>query len=370
MKFIIQLIKWLIIIFLLLFAVALFAGGSYVQGILLTAVIAILIYWPKKYFHRVFGSGPSRIFRAIAIIMLFIPLIIIHKNNTKNSIYKTEAGKQEVYSIYEEKMQDWPQDYLDIYVETAYGTVHVIALGNTGKKPILLLHAASMGAHSWAENLPPLVNNYRIYAVDNLGEGNKSQLQDTQNFPNNPQQVSALYASICDSLQIVSSPVIAASNGGFIGLSYAYYYPERVESLILLGPMGLTQISASTITMMTLPTMYPFQFVFDKTRLWVLGNDNYVNSKYGDWFEAIITHTIPTLAAPVPLTAEQKQSMEMPIMLFLGTRDPLVGDAEFAAETATVFPDITIEVLDSAHMIAVEKAEYVNERITQFLDTK
>ena len=367
MNFVTQLIKWLARLLMVLFAVALFAGGSYIQGILLSGVIFILIYWPKKYLFRVFGKGPSRIFRAIAIIMLFIPLIIINKNNIKQSIYKTEEGKQELYSVYDTQMTSWPQDYLDIYVETSYGTVHVIALGDEDKKPILLLHAASMAAHSWVENLPPLIDNYRIYAVDNPGEGNKSQLKNALEFPQTPEEVSRLYASICDSLMIESSPVIAASNGGFLAMNYAYYYPERVESLALLGPMGLTPITGGTIFMMSLPTMYPFQKIFDKTRLWALGPDEEVNRKYGEWFEAILQHTVPSLTTPIAMTTEQKQKMDLPILLVLGTKDPLVGDAEIAAEAGREFPNITIEILESGHMIGVERAEVVNEMIRKFL---
>ncbi|MFC1888132.1 alpha/beta fold hydrolase, partial [Candidatus Cloacimonadota bacterium] len=360
---------WLLILLMTLFAVALFAGGSYVQGILLCGVIIVLIYWPRKYLFRVFGKGPSRVLRLIVIIMLFIPLIIINKNSPKTSIYKTGAGQEEIYNIYNDKMEDWSHDYLDIYVETTYGTVHVVAVGDENKKPILLLHAASMGAHSWAENLPPLINDYRIYAIDNPGEGNKSQLNNALEFPRTPEEISRLYASICDSLHIASSPVIAASNGGFLAMNYAYYNPERVESLTLLGPMGIMPLSGGSIFMMSIASMYPFQWIYDKTRLWALGSDGYVNSKYGDWFEAILKHTVPSLAAPVPMTTEQKQKMDLPILLILGTKDPLVGDADTAAEVAREFPNIRIEILDSSHIIGVEKAEIVNEMIGEFLET-
>jgi len=368
MKFITMLFKWLIILILILFSIALYVGNSLPQAILLTVIILVLIYWPKKYLYRMFGKGPSRITRALVIIMMLIPIIIINSNNVKKSIYTSEYGEKEIVSIYNNKMQFWPENYLDIYLETTWGTVHVLAAGDPDNPPILLLHAASMGAHSWAENLPALLENFRIYAVDNPGEGNKSVLSDPTKFPADGKELSDLYASICDSLEIENSPVVAASNGGFIGMNYAYYYPERVGSLVLLGPMGLTQISGATITMMTLPTMYPFQFVYDRTLTWALGSDKYVMSKYRDWFQAIIKHTIPSLAAPVPMTTEQKNQMDLPILLFLGTDDGLVGDAEKAAETASEFPNITIEVLNSGHIIGVEKAEYVNGKIGDFLN--
>jgi len=45
-----------------------------------------------------------------------------------------------------------------------------------------MFHAASMGAHSWAENLEPVINHYNIYAFDNPGEGNRSELNYSVTF--------------------------------------------------------------------------------------------------------------------------------------------------------------------------------------------
>ena len=52
-----------------------------------------------------------------------------------------------------------------------------------------MIHAASMGAPSWAENLALLLDHYRIYSVDNIGEGNKSELYDPLRYPKNQQEI-------------------------------------------------------------------------------------------------------------------------------------------------------------------------------------
>ena len=87
----------------------------------------------------------------------------------------SEEHQKELMNIYDQKVKDWPEDTEDIYIKTSYGSVHVLACGSKYKPPLLLFHAASMGAHSWAENLEPLLSNYRIFAIDNIGEGNKSK---------------------------------------------------------------------------------------------------------------------------------------------------------------------------------------------------
>lgn len=124
-----------------------------------------------------------------------------------------------------------------------------------------MLHAASMGAHSWAENLEPLLDNYCIYSFDNIGEGNKSRLKEALNYPESGKEIADLYADLLDSLKIESAPVFGASNGGYIAQVLAYYHPEKVEKLLLFGPMGLTKLTDGSIFMLSVASMYPFQFI-------------------------------------------------------------------------------------------------------------
>jgi hypothetical protein len=61
-----------------------------------------------------------------------------------------------------------------------------------------MFHAASMGAHSCAENLEPVLDHYYIYSFDNPGEGNKSELNDALVFPSSPKEVADLYKKLLD----------------------------------------------------------------------------------------------------------------------------------------------------------------------------
>jgi pimeloyl-ACP methyl ester carboxylesterase len=263
-------------------------------------------------------------------------------------------------------LKDWPGNTESIYVGTKYGQVHILAIGSKKLPPLLMLHAASMGAHSWAENLHPFTNKYRIYAIDNIGEGNKSKLIDVLKYPNSPKEIADLYAFIANSLKIERSPVLGASNGGFIAQIYAYYYPEKVESLVLFGPMGLTPLTGKNIAMLTIATMYPLQFIRNYVSQWALGKNKYCHDKYGEWFNTIMKGTIPSVARPIPLSVEQKKNMRLPILLFLGTDDPVVGDVKSAEQSALIYPNIEIEILNSGHLIAVEQKDKINFKLIEF----
>ena len=267
-------------------------------------------------------------------------------------------------------LAEWPQDTKRIYLDTEYGKVHILTCGNPENPPLVMIHAAAMGAHSWAENLAPIMDNYRIYSIDNIGEGGRSVLNNDEIYLNSGGEIAGLYAGIMDMLNIESAPVFGASNGGYIAQVLAYHYPDKVESLSLFGPMGITQLTGGSFFMLSVSTMYPFQFIRDAVTKWAIGEDAYVIDKYGEWFNAMMKGTIPSVARPIPMSTEQKSSMDLPVLLFLGTKDAIVGDSETARKTAEDYPNIRIITLESGHLIAVEHAEKVNKEITAFLETQ
>ncbi|KPL13843.1 MAG: hypothetical protein AMS26_12900 [Bacteroides sp. SM23_62] len=362
-----NIIRWIIIAGMVLFSFATFMGKSYAQTLILLMVVASLAYWPG-FNREKWNRTVSFISRVFFIVLLLVVNSVFFGMEPKSSIYLSELHRENLMEIYGEMMRDWPAETEDIYIDTDFGKVHVLACGPKDNPPLIMVHAASMGAHSWAENLEPLINHYRIYSIDNIGEGNKSILDDPMVYHADGKEIAGLYARISDSLGVDRSPVFGASNGGFIIMNYAYYHPERVESLALFGPMGLTQLNGGSIMMLSIASMYPFQFVRDRVTKWALGEDEYVNRKYGDWFNCIMEGTIPSVARPVPMTMGQKKEMTLPVLLFLGTDDRIVGDADFAMQTARDFPNIQIEILESGHLISVEHAEYVNEKISEFLN--
>lgn len=361
-----QVVKWIVALIILLLSLTTLLGGSYIQTILLVLSAVILIWWPSGLMRR-WNRSINLVIRGGMVILLFISGLVVFGTGPESGIYITEELKDELMRLYDERVQVWPDGTKDLYLTTAYGTVHVLVCGSEDLPPLVMVHAASMGAHSWAENLGPLLGHYRIYSVDNIGEGNKSNLDDVRRFPRNQEEVADHFAEIMDQLGIDRSPVFGASNGGYIAQSYAFHYPERVQSLALFGPMGLTKLTGKSIMMLSVSTMYPMQRVRDGVTRWALGENEKVLETYGEWFNCIMKATIPSVAMPVPMTSEQKSQMRMPVLLFLGTNDPIVGDAEIARNTAMDYPDIKIEVLESGHLVAVERADRVNVLVSDFL---
>ncbi len=365
-KSIFKVLRWIASILLILFALALFMGKSYIQCLIFILIAALLVFWPKSISKKL-SQLQSTGMRIALILVLILLKVTVFKSEPKTTIYTSEESKAELLAAYNENMERWPEETVDLYIETEYGKVHVLECGNDKNPPLVMLHAASMGAHSWVENLPPIIDNYHIYSFDNLGEGNKSELEDALYFPSSAEEVAELYAGLFETLDIDSAVVFGASNGGFIAQNLAYYYPGKVSKMALFGPMGLTQLTTGSIAMMGLATVYPFQFIRDDVANWALGTAPVCHESYGRWFNAILTGTIPSMAQPVPMTTAQKNGMNLPVLLFLGSQDKIVGNAAVAEQMAQDYPNIQIEILESGHLIAVEKSEIVNQKVSAFL---
>ena len=281
-------------------------------------------------------------------------------------VYKTAEIKEQHFQLYDEKLAQWPTDYEDVYVDTSYGKVHVIVSGPEDGPPMLLLNAAAMSGWSWLYNVGEFNKEYRTYAVDTLGEVGKSELTDYLTYPTNEKEYADLHVEITDALGIEKAYVVGASFGGFMATSYAMYYPERVEKLALLGPMGMTPQTGKTALRIMFVQLYPLKSIQQNTVQWALGTDEFTLAESEEWFKIVLTSTMPREGHPVGFTPQQVQGINVPVLLVIGSRDSLTGDPQKVIELAENAPDIRIEVLDSGHLIGVEKADTVNPMIMEY----
>jgi pimeloyl-ACP methyl ester carboxylesterase len=285
--------------------------------------------------------------------------------STGRSIYKSPEVEAQLVGIYDARLGQWPVPYESIFVDTTYGKVHTIVSGPEDAPPVLLLHASGLSAWSWLYNVEELNKHYRTFAIDTIGDAGKSVLSDLDYFPKDGQALSDFYLEISDKLGVNSAYVVGASQGGFIGTSYALYAPERVKKLVLLGPMGYAGTNR-TVVRIVLATLLPFKSIQDSTFRWAFGDSSEVQAACDEWFRLVMTGVMPKQARPKTFSAEQLQSLQLPVLLVLGERDGLVGDPKNAKILAQNITDIQTVILDTGHAIGVEKPKAINSLISDF----
>jgi len=101
----------------------------------------------------------------------------------------------------------------------------------------VLLHGKNFCAATWEGSIESLTaTGYRVIAIDQLGFC-KSSKPDGYQFTF--QQLAGNTRDLLASLGIQHSLVIGHSTGGMLAMRYALMYPDAVDQLVLVDPIGL-----------------------------------------------------------------------------------------------------------------------------------
>lgn len=370
MKYVSLVLSWLFSIIFGLFAISMILTLNWLQAIALLGVVLVLLPPVRTLVHRSTGRSIPWWVWVVSIFVLLAAFVWFGSfNEYTSAIYNSPEVEARFMEMYDAKMEEWPVPYESVFVDTAYGKVHVIVSGPEDAPPVLLLHASGVSGWSWMYNVEELNKHYRTYAIDTLGDAGRSKLNSRDHYTQDGQAQAELHTEITDKLGIERAYVVGASEGGFIGTNYALYAPERVEKLVLLGPMGYAGTNAS-ILRIVIAQFFPLKPIQESTFRWAFSDNPQLEEEFGEWFRLLMSGTFPQKARPTTFTAEQRQSLEVPVLLILGEKDNLVGDPENAKALAQDIPDIRVEVLDTGHLVGAEQPEQVNALIIEFFEQR
>jgi len=102
--------------------------------------------------------------------------------------------------------------------------------------PVVLVHGLASDSTTWEYDIAPLAERgLRVIAVDLLGHGRSDKPPRSYLLDDFAAQLDAFF----DAIELKSATLVGHSLGGAIGVHFGYYYPERVERLVLVSAGGL-----------------------------------------------------------------------------------------------------------------------------------
>jgi pimeloyl-ACP methyl ester carboxylesterase len=117
-------------------------------------------------------------------------------------------------------------------------------------KTAVLLHGKNFCAATWEGSVASLTAaGFRVIAVDQLGFC-KSSKPDGYQFTF--QQLAANTHDLLASLGVQHAVMIGHSTGGMLAMRYALMYPEAVDQLVLVDPIGLEDWKAKGVPWLSL----------------------------------------------------------------------------------------------------------------------
>jgi pimeloyl-ACP methyl ester carboxylesterase len=112
-----------------------------------------------------------------------------------------------------------------------------VAAAKPNGRTVVLLHGKNFSGAYWAETIKALAaEGHRVVAPDQIGFGKSSKPASYQfSF----QALAANTRALLDSIGVRNFVLVGHSMGGMLAARMALMYPERVERLVLVNPIGL-----------------------------------------------------------------------------------------------------------------------------------
>ena len=273
------------------------------------------------------------------------------------------------------ELEQWLTPYERLTVPTRYGNTSMVTVGPEGAPPLVLLSAMGVTSAMWQPNIAALSREYRIYALDTIGDQGRSILYNPEQYPKNGQAYSEWLVDVFNELDIEQADVIGASMGGWIVMNHAIHAPERVRRIVLLGPMGLPSWWTTLKVMSHLWSVFllPTRSNIDRIIRWALGENPQVREAFAD-FIALGAKDVSRfrLAPPLPIPGALLRKINAPVLLILGEHDHVIGDAgEVSRRAKRLISNVRVEIIpEVGHMLSTEKPEFVNSLILKFLQNR
>ncbi|MFT7613533.1 MAG: pimeloyl-ACP methyl ester carboxylesterase [Parvicellaceae bacterium] len=276
------------------------------------------------------------------------------------SLFKSELGRKEILSLYNEKLEELNIEYQYIKADTSYGETNVIATGALSNPPILLIHGSNGCAPIALETYAGLNTKFRVYAVDVLAQPNKSA--ETRPSMKDNSYGKWMY-EIISSLNIEDVTLAGFSFGGLVILKTLEYNESKIKEVFLTAPAYI--VNGNPIK--TLFNIFIPMKRFMKTR-----KIKYVEKFLAEVFTERDEFAIKYLSkvflqfkmdfTPVPTITKQKaKEIRTPITLFAAKNDIIFPGSKMLKRASKIFPSLKeSQLLEySKHVQNKEQNEFI-----------
>jgi pimeloyl-ACP methyl ester carboxylesterase len=303
-------------------------------------------------------------------------LEVIHLKNMP-SPFKSAKGEAEYGAAYDALMHLWPVPYKPLDISGRFGSTHLVVSGPENAPPVVLLHGYFATLAMWAANAPALSKNYRVYAVDVMGQPSRST-------PDQPIRSRVDFVewltTILDALRIERAHLVGMSYGGWLTLNYAISAPDRVERIALLSPAGSFLPNVTGFTLRTLPIMlFHRRFWVERFMRWLTYTENLQDPDVRRFTDYEVTqlylgskhfrmHPETLQILPAPFSDSELSTMRVPTLLLIGQQEVLYDPVAALDRAERLIPNLEGALIPRAsHDMSYSQHDVVDARILEFL---
>jgi len=300
------------------------------------------------------------------------------------SPFRSPKGEALYLAAYDASMQLWPVPYESIEVTGRYGRTHLVVSGPPDASPLVLLHGDYLSLAMWSPNVADLSRNYRVYAVDVIGQPGRSV---PDRHMKNRDDCVAWLSEVLDGLDLPKVTLAGMSFGCCLSLNFALRVPGRVERLVLLSPGGSFSAVRPRFYIRVVPAMLipflPKRFLergFWRSMLYEDNlrdpqtravNDHMLEQMYLGfrYLRRRLMWENYTQNQPLVLPDDELRSIEVPTLLLIGEQEKAYDAAAALKRAKRLVPNLEGELIPRAsHDMSVGQHDIVDKRILDFLE--
>jgi len=297
------------------------------------------------------------------------------------SAFRSDDARDAYLQLYDAALTTSTVPVTESDIETSFGRAHLLNAGDPSKPPLVALHGSSISSTMWVPLLPVLTATHSVTMIDAIDEAGKS-------IATKPTTKSAELVAWLDetllALGIQRSAIVAASRGAWIATHYSTAFPERVDRLALVCPVGIVIGLRPSFMVHALPTLtvwpterrvesfldtmaMPTNRRLLRQEPWQPIMRQFISGAIG--FKQALTNARPN---PWPMRSDcdlqRLSSARIPVLAIMGRDDALHNGPKAAALFRQQLPKARIELVDDAnHMITAEQPEIVEKLLAEFL---
>jgi pimeloyl-ACP methyl ester carboxylesterase len=292
------------------------------------------------------------------------------------SAFRSDDARAAYFDLYDAALVASPMQVTETDVETSFGRTHVLAAGDASKPPLVAIHPLAFSSTSWLPLLPTFAANHSVTMIDAVGDLNKSVASKPMTRANH---VVAWLDETLSVLEIERAAMVGMSMGSWMATQYAMAFPDRVERLALIAPVGLVSnqhlgwILSGYYANYLRPTGARLETFIGATAT-PAGRERLLQDPWRPVIEQYVTGTIGfhkpmlSLLRAARCDLQRLASAPFPVLVMVGTKESLHDGPKMADRLRRRLPQARIELIDEAnHLIPIDQPQVVERLLADFL---
>mgnify|MGYP003644004111 FL=1 len=279
------------------------------------------------------------------------------------SLFKTEKGKEEILSLYDQKLDELNIEFEYLKIDSSFGETNVIATGLPSNPPIILVHGSNGCAPIALETYPNLSKNFRVYAIDVLAQPNKSA--ETR-LDMKDDSYGKWVNEIVDSLKIENVIMVGFSFGGLVILKALEFNESKIKEVYLSAPAYI--VNGNPLQAL-FKIFIPMQR-FIKTKK-VKHVEKFLSEVFTERDEFAIKYLSKVFLhftmdfTPVPtISSEKAKLIKTPITLIAAENDILFPGNKMIKRASKIFPTLkSVKLIEGSKHVQNKKQNELIEKI-------